>query len=347
LCNFNFMNYKDLFYGLCILVFTNLSACTHEPKENPGDTILKGHINFDFKGPLYLSGYADSMDQILGRKTVLDTAVIDKKGNYRFVLHACQSCIYDLKTADSLWLSSLYISPQNKLKIDFNERLKDPVIDTSNMEGRYNDFRVKLTWKFFKENETKQFYYIGANYLTLNQFDTFVQGRRKQMHSFYDQYFKGLKPDEEFQKYALAEIDYQYGIDKMMFLWKHRIKDVDIFPDSSYYKYITSTSYLNNPDAISSQAYAHYLILYINNIYGEMLAKNHLPTPVHPIAEKYSLACINLEEPFRDIVIANLIVSDMKPSEYKAISADKLKPVYIALIDWINQKYPETVSVRR
>jgi len=336
---------KHLISCFYFLIIVCLASCNLIQKDNPADTILKGHIGFAVKGPLYLTGYADSIDRFLGRKTVLDTAFIDDKGNYRFVIHSHTPNIYDLKSADSFLLSSIYICPKNKLTIDFKEPFKDPVIDTSKPEGKYNDFRIKLTWKFFKDNDTKQFYYIGANYLTVNQFDTFVQGRKNQMHLFYDQYFKGVKTDPSFEKYALSEIDYQYGIDKMMFLWKHRIKNVDVFPDSSYYKDITTKKYLNNPDAICSPAYYHFLNLYINNIYGEEVVKHPVRPqwegkPMSPAMEKFNMAVQKLDPPYSNIVICKIVVDDMPAAEFKKLKTGKSQNQIIgALAKWFEDKY--------
>ena len=338
------MNLKRFFLGYCLLSVLILAGC--RDRENPQDTVLKGKIGFAYKGPLFLVGYADSIDKFLGKKSVMDTATIDNNGNYRFALHPHCANIYDLKSADSLLLPSIYLCPRNKLVINFNEKNKDSRIDTSNMDGMYNDFRVKLTYKFFKENTVKQFYYIGANYITINQFDTFVQGRRKQMLAFFDNYFKGQNISPDFKKYALAEIDYQYGIDKMMYVWKHRIKNKDVIPDSSYYKDITNKAYLENPDAMFSPSYYHYLNLYVNNLYGESIVKNPIRPewkgkPMSPDLEKFDIAMNDLNEPFRDIVICNIIKDDMTPDEFKTIKNRNINPDYLyrEMLKWFENKY--------
>lgn len=338
------MNLKKALWYLYIVSAMSFAGCHLHDHENPQDTVLKGNIGFACKGPLFLMGYADSTDKFLGRKSVLYSAKIEENGDYRFVFHPNAPNIYDLKSADSFLLSSIYLCPTNKLMIHFAKKYDDPVIDTSNMEGKYNDFRVKLTQKFYKENAVKQFYYIGANYITINQFDTFVQGRKKQMNAFFENYFKGQKISPDFKKYALSEIKYQYGIDKMMFLWKKRIKSMTIFPDSSYYKDITNKSYLENPDAMFSPAYYHYLNLYINNIYGQMMMSNQpLPKwkgkPMSPALAKYEIAIMNLKEPFFDIVAYNIIVGDMSDDEYKTVKANRSASMNLALHEWFENKY--------
>ena len=343
------MNLKRFFLGFCLLLVLILTGC--HVRENPQDTVLKGRIGFACKGSLFLVGYADSIDKFLGKKSTMDTATIDENGNYRFVLHPQGPNIYDLKSADSLWLPSIYICPTNKLVINFNEKNKDPRIDTSNLEGMYNDFRVKLTYKFFKENTVNQFYYIGANYITINQFDTFVQGRKKQMIVFFDNYFKGQNISPDFKKYALAEINYQYGIDKMMYVWKHRIKNKDIIPDSAYYRDITNKIYLENPDAMFGPAYYHYLNLYVNNIYGESLVKNASRPEMNqklfaePI-EKIEIAFYSLGLHYQDIVICNIIAGEMSNTEYQRLKAANSARTYQALLVWFEKKYKYQVTYK-
>ena len=332
---------------LCFFVASAiiLAGCQRQVHENAGDTVLKGNIKFASHGSLYLLGYSDSIDKFLGRKTVLDSDRIENNGDYRFVFHPKSPNIYDLKSADSLLLSSIYISPFNKLTISFGDKYSDPIIDTSKMEGKYNDYREKLIQKFYKDNAVKQFYYIGANYLTLTQFDSFVLARKEQMHAFFENYFKGQKLDPGFEKYALAEINYQYGIDKLMFLWKHRIKNKDVTVDSTYYKDISGKAYLENPDAMGSPAYYHYLNLYINNMYGEMLVKkqdDHIKEKrANPVVEKYNLACQNISWEYNLIVIFNIIRDDMTSSEYNAALRNTPSSKEGAMLKWFHKKYPD------
>jgi hypothetical protein len=328
-----------------VLLGIFFTSCSQYANENPQDTVLKGTIKFAHEGNLYLIGYADSINKILGKKTTIDTTKIDRNGEYRFSIHAQSANEYELKLMDTILVTDIYIAPGNKVILNFDEIHSDPYFSKNDMEGKYNDFRVKLSRKFYFEPEVKQMYYISANYLHIDQFDSFVKMRRNQQMTFFDDYFKGQKPDPEFEKYARAEINYQYGIDKLMFLWKKRIKNIDIFPDSSYYSDISKKGYLENPDALNSPAYIHFLNLYINNMYGEKMVKNAIRNkdakPINTTIEKYKLTLSTLNKPYRDIVLYNIITTEMNSAESDALFRNKSKPSIDILIDWLRKKYPE------
>jgi hypothetical protein len=339
------MKKKLFILALLLAPVLFLNSCTWQSNEKQGDTIIKGKIRFASGGDLYLIGYADSIDKILGKKTVLDTAAIGKDGSYRFSIHPKTANEFELKLKDTIILTDVYIAPKNKLSINFGNEHTDPVVSTDNLEGMYNDYRVKLNRKFYFEPEVKQMYYISANYLHVEQFDSFVQVRRKQQLAFFDSYFKGQKPDPEFEKYARSEINYQYGIDKMMFLWKKRIKNVDVFPGPAYYQDISDKAYLENPDALNSPAYYHFLNLYINNIYGERLVKNEIKPiggePIKPAVEKMKIAKQSIKEPYFYIVSDNIIASDissMELQEFRTKNPDQ-KQLSLNLLKWFEEKY--------
>ena len=330
-----------LFVGLLAsLVCYN---CSQRKIINPKDTILQGNIKFATAGPIYLLGYADSLDMILGIKTVMDTTPLQKNGDYYFSLHTKHAGIYDIRLNDSTLLADIYIRPEDKLNIDFGDKYSAPQINTVNMEGKYNAFRLNITQKFYREPEVKQMYYISANYFDLKSFNTFSLKRKNQMLAFFDSTFKGQKIDPDFEKYTRAEINYQYGIDKLMFLWKKRIKNMDILPDSSYYADINTKAYLENSSALSSPAYIHFLKLYINNMYGEIMVKKQINTAntntVNPVIEKYKLATTLIGGPFSSLVTLNIIKSEMLEDEYQALKQNKSQSALALMEAWFQHKY--------
>jgi hypothetical protein len=334
-----------LYLIIITMVTVNAWRCSPYEKENPGDTIIKGNIKFAKNQKMFLSGFADSISSYLDIKTVLDTALIDDLGNYRFSIHSSLANIYELRLADSVLITDLYLRPTDKLTFNFNGKYKDPLILSGADERNYNDFRLKLNRRFYFEPEIHQIYYISSNYMDVKAFDDFMHKRRQQMIAFYEDYFKDRKPDPAFDNYARSEISYQYGIDKLNYLVKKRIKNLDVFPDASYYKDITEKDYLNNAKAIGSPAYYHFLKLYIENLYGEKMAKHEIvhqgPGYINPPAEKYKLAIHYLSGSARDIELYIIIVNDMSKAEWKTFANRSVE----SLTAWFKKKYPELIGV--
>jgi len=323
------------------LIVLAISGCQLKRTENYGAMQINGRIKFACNQKIFLLGYPDSVSMFTGKKVVLDTFLINKDGDFYFNIKPSVSNIYELRLADTVLMSDLYLIPNNTLTLHFLKKYDVSRIDTSNITGKCNDYRAKLEYQFYREPQIKQLYYISANYMTVPMFDSFCKDRRTRMLNFYANYFNDKYPDRDFDNYARAELKYQYAIDKLMYLWKKRIKNMDVFPDSIYYDFSVK-SYLEDKDALQSQAYFHFLKLYINNIYGEDIVKKSRSLQEtqtkNPVIEKYKLAIKNLSIPFRDIVLCNIISGEMTREEFTSIS----KSGMVAMKKWFENKYPET-----
>ncbi|HLG34102.1 MAG TPA: hypothetical protein VI757_04420 [Bacteroidia bacterium] len=319
------ISYKAIFISAVHVVALGLTGCNSDDSTS---TIIKGTIQFPPADKIYFYSLADSTDIFLENKTAMDSSAIDKNGNYSFSLPLKNACAFDLVCGKKNLANNLFISPGDKLKIIFSSRSNDAHVISSGDAGKYNSYLIHFLDTFYRAASIREEYYIGTNYMDIQQF-TLYNERRKQMQlDFFDNYFKGDSPKKELQDYALNTIHYGIAVDRLMYIGKKRMKGENVIADSSYFAFATP-SFVENKDAFNCPAYIRFLNLYIKDMYERMVEREALPRDksvrLIPAVEKYKLAMQLLHKPFRDAVLYNIIYNDMHDVTENAIVNPQVK----------------------
>jgi hypothetical protein len=304
---------KSSFVVLLLACFA-FTGCFSDHKENGSESNVKGHIQFPEKDKIYFYSYADSIDLFTDHKSAMDSAMIDKDGNYSFPLHHKNPLVFNLVNGDKNLVTNFFITPGDHLKINFVGKDQKIEIFPSGNAARYNAYLVKFLYAFYQEPLAKQQYYIVSNYMDLSQFTSYNETRRQEQVSFFKNFFRDDSLTKEFKDYALNTINYGAAVDRLMYLWKKRMKGEHVEADSTYFNFETS-SFIENQDAFSTPSYSRFLNLYIKDTYERMVEHGELPLnkseKLIPQVEKFKLAIKLLNRPYRDAVLYTIIPGDM------------------------------------
>lgn len=310
--------------------------------DNSNSTILNGNIQFPPADKIYFCSFADSTDIYLETKTAMDSSVIDKNGNYSFSLQLKNSCAFDLGCGNKNLATNLFISPRDKLKIIFSGRSNDVHVISSGDAGKYNSFLIQFLDTFYRAAAVREEYYIGTNYMDIQQFTLYNERRQQMQLDFLDNYFGSDSPKKEFKDYALNTINYGIAVDRLMYVWKKRMKGENVIVDSSYFSFATP-AFVENIDAFNCPAYIRFLNLYIKDTYERMVERGELPldksAKLIPAVEKYKLAMQLLRKPFRDAALFNIIFNDMHDVTENAIANPQVKLSPDSMVALFIRKY--------
>lgn len=308
--------FRNLFVyaGIFLLLFCFASGCSSTQNDvDLNSSVIKGHTFFKKGTKLFLFGYADSVDLFLDNLSAIDTSLVDENGDYYFSHKLSLNTVYELQTKDSVLVPILYLSPGKEVIFNITSSNQAPVFNTSTLEGKYNDYFMKLIDTFYKEPEAKQFYYISSNFLEIEQFDDYITKRRDRQLTFYENYFGSENVDSNFKKFAHNQILYQFGIDKMYWVIKKRMKGMKLKIDASYHDFLR-TSYIQNDNAINCPAYIRFIKFYLKDSYERKVEKdisiNKLPVHI-PAVEKYKIATKNFKGLALKAALYNIISDDI------------------------------------
>jgi len=240
--------------------------------ETANVTIIKGKIEFSSGNTIDLYAYPDVFQKYLNKKTIVSSAPVDSKGGFSFSLNFYQPSAFDLKIGNRILASNLFLCPGDQITINFGDTALNPTITLNQKGGRNNQFLLLFNAKFFKEPKIKRDYYINSNFLNADEYSEFLKNRRLQQIKLYDEFFSESPPGKEFETYIQSEINYQYAVDKLMYLWKKGIKNKQVHTGNDYYDFL-SKDFIENPAALNSPSYVHFLNLYFTNFYEQQLFK--------------------------------------------------------------------------
>lgn len=235
-------------------------------------TAIKGKIEFSPGNSIDLYAYPDLFQKYLNKKIIVASAPVDSRGKFSFSLNFYQPSAFDLKIGNRILVSNLFLTPGDQITINFRDTAAIPQITSNEKGGRNNRFLLRFNEKFFKEPKTMRDYYINSNFLTPDEYAGFLKSRRLEEIKLYNEYFSESTPGKEFSTYVLSEINYQYAVDKLMYLWKKGIKNKQVNIESNYYDFF-SKDFIENPAALNSPSYVHFLNLYFTNLYEKQLFK--------------------------------------------------------------------------
>ena len=318
------------------------SGCFSNQKEDAQSTVIKGHIQFPEKDKIYFYSYADSADLFLDNKSAMDSALIDKDGNYLFTLHFKNPFVFNLVIGNKNLVTNFFIGPGDHMKINFVGKDHAVEIFPSGDVAKYNTYLLKFLYTFYQDPLIKQQYYIVSNYMDLQQFVSYNESRKQEQLNFFQNFFRNDSLHKEFKDNALNTINYGIAVDRLMYLWKKRMKGQRVDADSTYFSFETS-SFVENIEAFSCPSYIRFLNLYIKDTYERMVEGGKLSAgksgnPI-PQVEKFKLAKRLLDRPYCDVVLYNVIRADMNDVANKNERHQSSKIPLDSMITWFIDKY--------
>jgi len=284
-----------------------ISSCS--TKKNSAEIVIEGKIIPSGDRKVYLYGFANDTGKYKGKKVLLDSSEVSVSGKY-FLSHSDNAgYLFDLKTKYSIQVTNLFLQPGDHLTLNFIKGTNQPEIPGNDACSKYNNYLLQFSDSFYRSPDAKGMYYVGSNYLTLADYHTYTAQRRQQQLQFYSNYFNGNSPDSLFANFAISEINYQFGNDNLLFLWKRRMRGIRAMDDSTSYDFLRSLQ-IENPQALNSPAYFYFLLLYIDDLYNQGIEKED-PSEIKPkasevVEDKKLLAEKNLAGKFREIAELNI-----------------------------------------
>lgn len=249
-------------------------------EETENFTVVKGETEFSPGSTIDIYAYPDAFQKYLNKKTIIASTRVDSRGRFLFSTHFDQPSAFDLKLGNKILASNLFLCPGDQLIINFRDTISSPQITSEENGARNNQFLLLFNEKFFKESKTKRDYYINSNFLAAGEYSEFLKNRRLQERKLYKEFFAKSPPRKEFETYVQSEINYQYAVDKLMYLWKKGIKNKQAHASNDYYDFL-SKEFIENPAALNSPSYVRFLNLYFTYLYEEHLFKIRQTQKLH------------------------------------------------------------------
>lgn len=286
--------------------------------ETENFTIVKGKIEFSPGSPIDIYAYPDVFQKYLNKKIIIASSRVDGSGRFSFSINFSHSSAFDLKIGNRILASNLFLCPGDQIIINFRDTALNPQVTLNGKGGRNNQFLLLFNDKFFKEPKTRRDYYINSNYLTADEYSEFLKSRLLQEKKLYDEFFAESPPAKEFEIYVQSEINYQYAVDKLMYLWKKGIKNKQAHAGNDYFDFL-SKDFIENPAALNSPSYVHFLNLYFTNFYEQQPIKIQQPKNpdrVDQAFEKLKFAKQNFSGLSLQIVTLNILNDKVNSVDY-------------------------------
>lgn len=346
-----FISLFDIQRSLFIICFLPYCAsCNFSGDRDAHATVIKGNIHLPAGSKVYLYAYKNDAEKFLNTKSAADSATVDNNGAYYLSPRWTNSSVFDLRTKNGFLTPELFLCPGDKITLNFTGDNNQPQVELNNNESRYNDYILKMIYKFYDDSDAAMLFYISANYMTGHEFTIYCKKRKEEMLSFYNDYFKNEPVCKIFSDYALAEIKYQDAVYRVKYPIKRRLKGLPIEVDSDYYNF-KSPSYLNeDTTAFNSPSYLFFLNLYIKNMYeGKLKNGNYgkiVPGIFNPQVEKFKLADSCLSGLPRKEVEFNIAYNQItatigSATHYNRDIAHTFSTKSVdSLIDWFQHQYP-------
>lgn len=282
-------------------------------------------------------------DMVAGNMLPVVKARINAEG--RFLIS------FDLKTTTRFFLSNdtlrlasqAYLSPGDSLFLDVGK-------DSIDAKGRGSDkinFIVAFNDSFFDGRPKKEVLANAFTNLDMQHFLLFRDKMRRNELSFLNECYQNKKADKDFRDVMIAEINYQFALDKLQYLWRHDTSGShkNIPHDASYFK-MSDDIPLESRTAISSPAYWLYLREFISTLWFDKF--EHLNSNDRKAfnrkqyATKFRMVDSLLHQPYNDMEKGELICEKLKSLQWKPFSRKTIKTEADSLLQvWRNTK-PDT-----
>ena len=300
-----------------LIIHVIFVGCFSGSSGDKHEIVLKGNLELKGADKIYFYSYKDSIDFFLARKSALDSALIESNGDFSFNIPSNNSLVFSLQFGSSDLVSNMILLPGDQLEFKFSGEENKPVIVSEGEASLFSSFLLQFTHKFYKEQGIKKEYYIASNYMDIKTYEKYLDKRQQQMLDDYEVFFSDVSLRKEYHDYALNTIKYEIASDKLMYLWKKRMKGESAHPDSGYLAFATP-EFIENDEAFITPSYIRFLNLYLNEIYTRKLETGQLgdinSQPVIPTLEKYKLANKVFKGRFRQALLCNILSDDVKDS---------------------------------
>jgi len=308
-------NSRTLLRGAVAAAFAvSLAACgMPRPQQVETGVVIEGTIDAPNDSMVYLFAYADSLDRYVDRMTAIDSAVLEAGG--RFAMHpaATAPTVFSLRHANTDLVANGLLLPGSRLSFRFMGRGHKPRIEPIGMAARYNAYLIQFQDSFYREKDAYRIYYIVANFMSPDEFARYTHERKERMLAFFDAFFGSDSLPPPCRALARYSIDYEIASDRLMYVWKKRMKGESERPDSAFFDFLTP-EFVDNPDALVSPSYIRFVNLYIEHLYETNVENasraGDLSRADIPAVARYRLCDSLLTPPVRNAVFYNLFITD-------------------------------------
>jgi len=292
-----------------LLIFV---SCKPESRGRAGAIVVHGTIEFPAGKYVYLYSYPDTPTVYGMDKVKTDSCLINEKGGFELSMAVGFPVAFDLSDGKDFLVSNLFACPGDEIEIVFGGKGHIPSVNDKNEAGWFNSFLVTLADSFYIDPAVKHEYYVTSNYLDRQQYEQYTNERRQRELMLFNNYFRDDSLRKEYKDYALNTIEYGIAIDRLMYVWKKRMKGQSVVIDPTYFSFLTP-GFMQNATGFSCPAYIRFLNLYIKETYERKLVTGELKTGVgfNPSVEKFKFAEQLLPAPYRDAVLYNIVLSDL------------------------------------
>jgi hypothetical protein len=327
---------------LIFLIIFSWGCSTGSVKRDKPGTCISGKIEFPPAAKILLYAFSDSASLFTSAKKVIDSASIEKDGSYSIYPAVTGPVAFDLRCGDSTLLTNFLICPGDRLEINFKGKSNHPEIYPRSEEEKFAGYLVQFIDTFYRDPDTKKAYYISSNYMEAKGFDEFTRKRTRSQIDFFNRYFRDSPISDLRKSYAINTIFYEAANDKLMYLWKKRMKVEPVILDSAFLDF-ENPSFIENPDAFITPSYIRFINLYLKDTYERMVERGEIPADKTknflPTVEKFNLAHRLFRKPFLDAVLFNLLINDMKDVANKENTESLIQPGLDSLISMYKSKY--------
>ena len=231
--------------------------------------VIQGYRNTKSNDSLYLYTYQNTGDFLEGMSPV-SSFMPDSNGFFRFVYPTKSGNEFTLKNGDQYIFFNVFFSAGDSLKINMTD---NQVSYDGNAENNvaYNDSFPKI---FYMGEEGKK--YSNSFKLSLDSFNTYIDERKVARFHFL-QSFADEKPlSDAFIDQTNKEIEYQWAVDKLQYLWKHtyfhHLKGV-VEAQPGYFDFISKLDIQHNPE-LNVLQYYYCVKDYVTEIWEQKLHRN-------------------------------------------------------------------------
>lgn len=293
-------------------------GCFSGSDNNKHEITIKGNVERKSDDKIYLYSYKDSVDFFISQKSILDSSLIDSNGDFNFYIKSRNPLVFNIQYGSSDLVSNMIVLPGDQLTFRFQGDHNDPAVVSEGEASSFNSYLLQFIHKFYKEEAIKKEYYIASNYMDIKTYEGYLDKRQQQMLNNYAVFSNGVVLKKEYHDYAVNTIKYEIASDKLMYLWKKRMKGEPVYPDSGYFAFATP-EFVENVDAFITPSYIRFLNLYFKEIYGQKVESGELPEDksksLIPSPEKYKLANKMFTGRFLQALLYNILLDDANGSE--------------------------------
>lgn len=292
------------------VIFACFAGCNTSSKS--GKIVIEGNAGSGTRA-VYFYTYPDTLQLYSEVKIPIDTASVHENGSFSFKVNSMHPLVFDLHDEKGQLTANLFMCPGDEIKIQFNKDRR-PLIDKTTMEGKFNAYLIEFIDTFYRADRVRNEYYISTNYMNGRAFTDYIEQRKAAQVAFFERRFGGSNLKKEYSEYALNTIKYGIAVDRLMYVWKKRMKSEYVTLDPDFFSFATP-QFIENSTAFNCPSYIRFLNLFIKDMYerkvdlGEL--RNSKSIPLNPALEKYKLAVKLLNRPFRDAVMYQIVHNEL------------------------------------